>query len=127
MRRGNNYSGPRWAFAKRSRKTKGRPRELGACPTCGRVIAIMRGSGPYADGKGHVLPHKADGRACLGGLAVPIGAQEDDTPRCYVKGCGETENLEPCFVGEYVCPECKVSQKHQREAAGEFALEGVEG
>lgn len=50
----------------------------------------------------------------------------DDAPRCYVKGCGETEDLEPCFVGEYVCQECKASQRHQRDVAGEFALEGAE-
>lgn len=51
----------RWATRLEQAQEHRRPvprRQSGACPTCGRVVAIMRGSGPHAQGRGETIPHK---------------------------------------------------------------------
>ena len=49
-------------------------RQRGTCPTCGREnLAVLRGSGPYADGRGNVATHKRGAEWCRGGLAIERG------------------------------------------------------
>ena len=49
-----------------------RARQRGSCPTCGKVVSVMRGTGPYADGRDEGMPHKRmtlNGRRwCSGGI-----------------------------------------------------------
>ncbi len=52
------------------KKLKGRPRARGTCPSCWRQIAVKKGVGPYADGRGEVMEHKNNGIYCRGGKVL---------------------------------------------------------
>ena len=46
-------------------------RPKGKCPGCGRMIAIKKGVGPYADGKGELLDHKGSDDGLLHTMMRP--------------------------------------------------------
>lgn len=111
-----------------------RPGEAGYYPSASTAAGgeklCLRFIGGYncTRERGHEPPCAAHDND-LGQIATVSLPEDDDAPRCYVRGCGAIEDLEPAgFPGQslWVCPDCKASQQHQRELAGEFALEGAE-
>ncbi len=50
-------------------------RKTGICPTCGKIIAVKIGVGPYADGRGDVMDHEVLGQWCRGGKAAERSAK----------------------------------------------------
>ena len=52
---------------------KMKPRQKGVCPSCGKSVAIKKGVGPYALGRGDVFEHKprpSNKFWCIGGQAI---------------------------------------------------------